>query len=83
MPDGSERPVSSESRSLRPAKQNYAQVEKEDLSLVLESKVSPVFVNQKLTMVTDHKALTTFESNVGNSYFSSCQIAETDSLLSA
>ncbi len=60
LPDGSEHPIAFASRTLQPREQNYAQVEKEALSLVYGiQKFHKYIYRRKFTLVTDHKALTT------------------------
>ena len=60
LPDGSEHTVAFASRTLQPREQNYAQVEKEALSLVYgKQKFHKYIYRRKFTLVTDHKALTT------------------------
>ena len=58
MPDGSERPILYASRVLKPAERNYAQIEREGLSVIYcIKKLHQFLYGQKFTIVTDHKPL--------------------------
>ena len=60
LPDGSEHPIAYASRTLQPAEENYAQVDKEALSLVFGVQKLHKYVYGRLfTLVTDHEPLTT------------------------
>ena len=59
MPDGSERPITLASRMLSTSAKNYAQLEKEALSLVFGMKRFHQFLyGRRFTLITDHQPLT-------------------------
>lgn len=59
LPDGTERPVAFASRTLSSSEKNYAQVEKEALSLIFGIKRFHYYLyGRPFTIVTDHKPLT-------------------------
>ena len=58
MDDGQERPIAFASRTLSASEKNYAQVEKETLSVVFGAKRFHQFLyGRKFTLVTNYKPL--------------------------
>ena len=75
LPDGSERPVAFTSRTLSASERNYAQVEREALSLIFGVKHFHYYLyGHHFILVTDHKPVTAILGPKKGSYstLSSC-----------
>ena len=60
LPDWTEHPGAYASRTLKPSERNYAQLEKEALSLIFGiRKFHRYIYGRSFTLVTDHRPLTT------------------------
>lgn len=77
LPDGSDRPIAFASRTLTNSEKNYAQVEKDALSLIFGVHHFHSYLYSRLfTIITDHKPLTAILNP--NSVTSYCQAPTMD-----
>ncbi|XP_038065755.1 uncharacterized protein K02A2.6-like [Patiria miniata] len=84
MPDGTEKPIAFASRTLTPCERNYAQYEKEGLSIVFGLKSFHKYLHgNRFRIVTDHKPLVSLFGDKPASPMSSARVARWHMLLSA
>lgn len=83
-PDGQERPVAFASRSLTPSEKNYAQHEKEGLSIIFGLKKFHKYLHgRSFRIVTDHKPLLGLLGDKPTSPLASARIARWQIMLAA
>ena len=84
-PDGQERPIAFASRTLKPSEVNYAQYEKESLSIIFGlKKFHKQLHGRSFTIVTDHKPLIgLFGDKKPTSPMASARVARWHMILSA
>ena len=59
MPDGTERPIAFDSRTLNTAEQNYSQIDKDTLGIVWSLRKFHTYLHgRRFTIITDHQPLT-------------------------
>ncbi len=84
MPDGTDKPIAFASRTLTPSERNYAQYEKESLSIVFGLKKFHKYLHgNRFCIVTDHKPLVSLFGDKPASPMSSARVARWHMLLSA
>ena len=83
-PDGQERPISFASRSLTPSEKNYAQHEKEGLSIIFGlKKYHKYLYGRSFRIVTDHKPLLGLFGEKPSSPMASARVARWQMILAA
>ena len=83
MPDGSDLPIAFASRTLSPSERNYAQYEKESLSIIFGLKKFHKYLHgHKFSIVTDHKPLVSLFGDKPASPMASARVARWHMILS-